>query len=96
MSGIENPFEKSISEVVKLLRENWVSRFRKEGYDNVADELERMDDDMLHQLKDEPAIDFLKKKSPNNHCDVYLEAMQGDFYHKIKGHKMESRQKRLK
>lgn len=91
-----NPEELSISETLQYLREQWVNRFSKEGYDEVAKTLEDWEENRLTELKEEPTINFLKKhKAPNNHCKVYIEAMQGDFEAKLFGEHRQGNQTRL-
>jgi len=81
-----NPDELSISETLQYLREKWTQRFRKEEYDEVADAIEEIGENhSIDKFKEDGAIEYLKYKSPNNHCEVYVEAMQGDFKAKLRG-----------
>lgn len=85
-----NPEELSISETLQYLRQQWIQRFRKEEYDEVADAIEKIGESHPEdKFTKDGTIEYLKSKSPNNHCEVYVEAMQGDFKAKLRGDHLE-------
>lgn len=81
-----NPEKLSLQETLQYIRKQWIQRFRKEEYDEVADAIEEIGEKhSLDKFKEDGTIEYLKSKSPNNHCEVYVEAMQGDFKAKLRG-----------
>lgn len=86
-----NPEEMTLTETLQYLREEvWIKRFRKEEYDDVADAIEKVAENHSDtKFMEEATEEFLKTKAPNNHAEVYIEAMRGDFIAKMRGRHLE-------
>lgn len=81
-----NPEDLSLQETLDYLRKQWIKRFQKEEYQEVADAIEEIAENHPDtKFMEDPITEYLKSKSPNNHCEVYVEAMQGDFKAKMRG-----------